>query len=781
MSHLFWKSKGKERKISERNLSSNDLISAHRIALIIGFFSVLSCLGSDPPLGGSSGSGQFPPLKLLPTQFAAQVGHGAGKPNRLAGEISPYLLQHAYNPVDWYPWGEEAFQQARRQVKPIFLSIGYSTCHWCHVMERESFGNPEIAALMNKHFVCIKVDREERPDIDSVYMTFIQAATGRGGWPMSVFLTPELKPFFGGTYFPPESRPGMPGFPQVLETVRHQWSENRDEILNSANRIVEHLRIRQELAESQAGNLSKTLDKGYQWYKVNFDQILGGFGTAPKFPRPVNLQFLFYYSQVKGAKHASEMALKTLQHMASGGMNDHLGGGFHRYSTDARWFLPHFEKMLYDQAQLVVAYLEAFQISQDAYLATVARETLAYVLREMAHPGGGFYSAEDADSRVTGSEKEAEGAFYAWSQEEILRHLDEKTGQVFSRRFGVQSGGNVARDPFSEFENKNILYQNESVEKVASDLRLSRAQVQQYEKKARQMLFEVRKQRPRPFRDDKILTAWNGLMISALARASQILEDEDYLEEALNAASFIRAKLYDRKSRTLYRRYRSGARGIPGFLDDYAFLIQGLIDLYEASLEEEWLLWAMDLMQELRKRFWDQEEAGFFSTTGEDSSVLLRMKDRYDGAKPSPNSVALLNLIRLGNLSGDERLLEMVHGVAKTFSALLSSAPHGMPLMLVALSRAASKPTQIFLAGQRTGADTRSLLREVHRRYLPNRVVFLADGGSAHRRLAARMKVLDSFRPIDGQATAYVCENYVCRLPTTDPLVMGELLDLTRQ
>ncbi len=757
-------------------------MSAHRIALIIWLFSVLSCLGSEPQPGGSSGAVQSPPVKPLPVQFAAQAGYGAGKPNRLAGEISPYLLQHAYNPVDWYPWGEEAFQQARKKMKPIFLSIGYSTCHWCHVMERESFSNPEIAALMNQHFVCIKVDREERPDIDSVYMTFVQAATGRGGWPMSVFLTPELKPFFGGTYFPPESRPDMPSFPQVLETVHQQWSENRDEILNSANRIVEHLRSRPTPTKSQPGNLSETLDKGYQWYKVNFDQTMGGFGTAPKFPRPVNLQFLFYYSRVKGSKHASKMALKTLQSMARGGMNDHLGGGFHRYSTDERWFLPHFEKMLYDQAQLVVACLEAFQISQDAYLANVARETLAYVLRDMANPGGGFYSAEDADSRVAGSEEEeAEGAFYAWSQEEILRHLDEKTGQVFSRRFGVQSGGNVARDPFSEFENKNVLYQNESVEKVASDLRLSTEQVQQYEKKARQLLFEVRKQRPRPLRDDKILTSWNGLMISALARASQILENEDYLKEARNAACFIRSELYDLKSRTLYRRYRSGERGIPGFLDDYAFLIQGLIDLYEASLEEEWLLWAMDLTQEIRARFWDQEEAGFFSTTGEDRSVLLRMKDRYDGAEPSPNSVTLLNLIRLGNLSGDERLLEMVHGVAKTFSGLISSAPHGMPLMLVALSRAASKPIQIFLAGQRKGADTRSLLREVHRRYLPNRVVFLADGGSAHRRLAARMEILDSFRPIDGRATAYVCENYVCRLPTTDPRVMGEFLDLIRR
>ncbi len=745
-------------------------MSLDRIALIIWLVSGLSCLASEPAAGR-------PPGSPAPHELPRQPEHGGKKPNRLVGESSPYLLQHAYNPVDWYPWGEEAFQKAREKAKPIFLSIGYSTCHWCHVMERESFSNPEIAALMNQHFVCIKVDREERPDIDRVYMAFVQATTGRGGWPMSVFLTPELKPFFGGTYFPPESRSGRPGFPQVLLTVHRQWLEKRGEILDSASRIVERLRNRQRRSESREVNLSETLQKGYQWYTRNFDATLGGFGSAPKFPRPVNLQFLFYHSRAKGVEHASEMALKTLHRMAGGGMNDHLGGGFHRYSTDARWFLPHFEKMLYDQAQLVVACLEGFQISRDPALATVARDTLGYVLRDMAHPGGGFYSAEDADSRVAGSEEEVEGAFYAWSREEILSHLDEKTAQVFTRRFGVKSGGNVDRDPFFEFKNKNVLFQDQSVEEVASELGLSTAQVEQHEKKARQVLFEVRKRRPRPLRDDKILTSWNGLMISALARASQILEDENYLERARSAARFIKTELYDREAGTLYRRYRGGERGIPGFLDDYAFLIQGLIDLYETSLEEEWLLWSLDLAQEMRVRFWDPEEAGFFSTTGKDGSILLRMKNRYDGAEPSPNSVAMLNLIRLGNLSGDEQLLAMVDRTAATFAQWLRPAPHSMPLMLVALSRAASKPRQIFLSGQRKGADTQSLLREVHRRYLPNRVVFLADGGSAHLRLAARIEVLDSFRPIEGRATAYVCENYVCRLPTTDPEVLGKLLE----
>ena len=711
-------------------------------------------------------------------EVASQQPAEKGKANQLIHEKSPYLLQHAYNPVNWYPWGEQAFQQARKEDKPIFLSIGYSTCHWCHVMERESFSNLDIAAIMNEHFVCIKVDREERPDVDSVYMAFVQTTTGRGGWPMSVFLTNDLKPFYGGTYFPPQQRAGRPGFPQVLRTIHQQWSDHREKILDSADRITAHLKGLQELPSRKEASLPETLDKGYQWYLRNFDEKLGGFGSAPRFPRPVNLQFLLYYSRLKSQDKASEMVLQTLRGMARGGVNDHLGGGFHRYSTDERWFLPHFEKMLYDQAQLVVAYLEAYQISGDPVLAAVARETLEYVLRDMANPEGGFYSAEDADSLLGfDSEEEAEGAFYVWSEEEIRRHLDEKSAQVFVRLFGVKPEGNVARDPFSEFKNKNVLYQARPLEKVAAELSIPVAEVREHRERARRILFQLRGKRPRPLRDDKLLTSWNGLMISALAKASQVLGDGRYLEEARKAARFIRINLYDAESGTLQRRYRAGEARIPGFLDDYAFLIQGLIDLYETSLEEEWLLWSMDLAEHIQNSFWDESQAGFFSTTGQDKSVLLRMKDRYDGAEPSPNSVALLNLIRLGNLGGEERLLEKVRRSARAFSGLLEQAPQAMPLMLVALSRVESKPKQIFLAGQREAADTTALLKEVHRRYLPHRVVFLADGGRAHKRLASRIEVLDSFRAISGRATAYVCENYVCQLPTSDPAVLGELLD----
>ena len=721
-------------------------------------------------------------VQTSPTRQSGEVASHQpaekGKANRLIHEKSPYLLQHAYNPVNWYPWGEQAFQQARKEDKPIFLSIGYSTCHWCHVMERESFSNLDIAAIMNEHFVCIKVDREERPDVDSVYMAFVQTTTGRGGWPMSVFLTNDLKPFYGGTYFPPQQRAGRPSFPQVLRTIHQQWSDHREKILDSADRITAHLKGLQGLPSRKEASLPETLDKGYQWYLRNFDEKLGGFGSAPRFPRPVNLQFLLYYSRLKSQDKASEMVLQTLRGMARGGMNDHLGGGFHRYSTDERWFLPHFEKMLYDQAQLVVAYLEAYQISGDPVLAAVARETLEYVLRDMANPEGGFYSAEDADSLLGfDSEEEAEGAFYVWSEEEIRRHLDEKSAQVFVRLFGVKPEGNVARDPFSEFKNKNVLYQARPLEKVAVELSIPVAEVREHRERARRILFQLRGKRPRPLRDDKLLTSWNGLMISALAKASQVLEDGRYLEEARKAARFIRINLYDAESGTLQRRYRAGEARIPGFLDDYAFLIQGLIDLYETSLEEEWLLWSMDLAEHIQNSFWDESQAGFFSTTGQDKSVLLRMKDRYDGAEPSPNSVALLNLIRLGNLGGEERLLEKVRRSARAFSGLLEQAPQAMPLMLVALSRVESKPKQIFLAGQREATDTTALLKEVHRRYLPHRVVFLADGGRAHKRLASRIEVLDSFRAISGRATAYVCENYVCQLPTSDPAVLGELLD----
>ena len=752
------------------------IITLCRTTLMLWSGLLLSC----PATGSSTVSREG--LHNSPTRQSAEVASHqpgeAGKPNRLLHEKSPYLLQHAYNPVNWYPWGKEAFEQARKQDKPIFLSIGYSTCHWCHVMERESFSNLEIAALMNEYFICVKVDREERPDLDSVYMAFVQATTGRGGWPMSVFLTPELKPFFGGTYFPPKPRTGMPGFPQVLTTVRRQWAETRDKILDSADRITAHLKGLQGLSSREEVSLSETLDKGYQWYLGNFDEELGGFGSAPKFPRPVNLQFLLYYSRLKSQEKASEMVLQTLRWMARGGMNDHLGGGFHRYSTDERWFLPHFEKMLYDQAQLVVAYVEAYQISRDPFFADVARRTLEYVQRDMTSPGGGFYSAEDADSRVAaGAHEKAEGAFYVWTEAEARRHLGQETAAVFLPLFGFKPEGNVARDRFSEFVKKNVLFKARSEEQVAEALGLSTSEVQERLEKARQLLFELRRKRPRPLLDDKVLTSWNGLMITALARASQVLEDDSYLESGRKAARFIKAHLWDPDSHTLSRRYREGEGGIPGFLDDYAFLIQGLLDLYETSLEDEWLLWSIELVESMESLFWDDGEAGFFSTTGRDKSVLLRMKDQYDGAEPSPNSVAVLNLIRLGNLSGEKRLLEKVHRSTKAFSGLLQRGPHTMPLMLVALSRAAAKPKQIFLAGQREGADTRALLKEVHRRYLPHRVIFLADAGRAHTRLASRIEVLDSFRAINGRATAYVCENYVCQLPTSDPAVLGELLD----
>ncbi len=753
------------------------IITLCRTILMLWSGLLLSC-----PASGNSGVSRES-VQTSPTRQSGEVASHQpvekGKANRLIHEKSPYLLQHAYNPVNWYPWGEQAFQQARKEDKPIFLSIGYSTCHWCHVMERESFSNLEIAAIMNEHFVCIKVDREERPDVDSVYMAFVQTTTGRGGWPMSVFLTNDLKPFYGGTYFPPQQRAGRPGFPQVLRAIHQQWSDDREKILDSADRITERLRKRQLLSSKDDTSVAEILKKAYQWYERNFDKNLGGFGSAPKFPRPVNLQFLLYYSaRLKITGPAAEMTLETLRAMAGGGINDHLGGGFHRYSTDERWFLPHFEKMLYDQAQLVVAYLEAYQISGDPVLAAAARNTLEYVLRDMANPEGGFYSAEDADSLLGfDSEEEAEGSFYVWSEEEIRRHLDGKSAQVFVRLFGVKPEGNVARDPFSEFKNKNVLYQARSLEEVAAELNITVAQVGEHRERARRILFQLREKRPRPLRDDKILTSWNGLMISALAKASQVLEDGRYLEEARKAARFIRINLYDAESGTLHRRYRAGEAGIPGFLDDYAFLIQGLIDLYETSLEEEWLLWSMDLAERMQNSFWDERQAGFFSTTGQDKSVLLRMKDRYDGAEPSPNSVALLNLIRLGNLGGEERLLEKVRLFSRAFAGLLKQGPQAMPLMLVALSRVESKPKQIFLAGQREAADTTALLKEVHRRYLPHRVVFLADGGRAHKRLASRIEVLDSFRAINGRATAYVCENYVCRLPTSDPAVLGELLE----
>ncbi|MGI8436688.1 MAG: thioredoxin domain-containing protein [Chthoniobacterales bacterium] len=696
--------------------------------------------------------------------------------NRLIHEKSPYLLQHAHNPVDWYPWGAEAFEKARKENKPIFLSIGYSTCHWCHVMEHESFENPVIAKILNDHFVAIKVDREERPDVDSVYMTFVQATTGSGGWPMSVWLTPDLKPFVGGTYLPPQQ------FTAALNKIADAWKNDRARIVASSDEILSTLQKAALTRPNASVQLSDGIEqKAYAQLASAFDPEFGGFGPAPKFPRPVIFNFLdrIYAAapDSKDGKHALEMTLVTLRKMASGGIHDQLGGGFHRYSTDKFWHVPHFEKMLYDQAQLAVAYLNAFQITREPIFEQTARDILDYVRRDMTGPGGGFYSAEDADSLLlAGQPEHAEGAFYVWTKSEIDDALGAEPAKVFDYFYGVEAKGNAPEDPQGEFKNKNILIQRHSLSETAKEFKLSEEKTRQMLAESRQHLLELRAKRPCPRVDDKIVTAWNGLMISAFARASQVLGDPAYLAAANKAADFARQNLYDAETNTLRRSYRGGASDVHGFASDYAFLIQGLLDLYAADFDVSRMEWAMKLQEQQNALFWDEKNGGYFSTSGQDNNVLLRMKEGDDGAEPSPNSVAALNLLRLSAMLDKKAWQEQAEKTLHAFDAQLNQAPAALPQMLVALDWSRAKPKQIVIAGKPDAADTAAMLREVRRHFIPNKVLILADGGAGQKFFAAQVEFMKDIAPIDGNATAYVCENFICQLPVTDPEKLQRLL-----
>ncbi len=713
------------------------------------------------------------------------AAHSTQFTNRLALEKSPYLLQHAYNPVDWYPWGQEAFDKAKAENKLIFLSVGYSTCHWCHVMERESFENEEIAKIMNQHFVCVKVDREERPDVDKVYMTFVQATTGGGGWPMSVWLTPDLKPIVGATYFPPEDKFGRPGFPTVLNQIATAWATDRESLVSRGNEVLQALQSHFAPAEVNEKALGpQSLDTAYQAIAANYDAQLGGFGSEPKFPRPVTLNFLQRYAvqstaKAEDQKKAREMALFTLQRMAAGGMYDHLGGGFHRYSVDKYWHVPHFEKMLYDQAQLTIAYLEAYQATQDAQYEAVARDILRYVLRDMTDKAGGFYSAEDADSYFEhGKPEHGEGAFYVWEKDAIDSLLGKTAAQHFNHVYGVRAGGNApaGSDPHEEFTNRNILIQRYSIDEAAKELQVTPDALATELKSSREKLFKEREKRPRPHLDDKVITAWNGLMISAFAKAHQVLGDPKYLAAATNAASFLHENLYVPDRQILIRNYREGASAIEGFADDYAFLIQGLLDLYEASFDVAWIEWAQDLQQTQIKLFWDTTSAGFFSATGQDPSILLRLKEDYDGAEPSPNSISVMNLLRLAQITGNGGFDTKARATLKQFSEGMSDQPTAAPQMLAALNFSLVKPKQVVLAGTKGSSDLTAMLTALHGRFVPNKVVLLADGQEGQQFLGKNLAFLRDVRPQNDKATAFVCEDFVCKLPTTEVAAFTKLL-----
>ena len=712
--------------------------------------------------------------------------------NRLAFELSPYLLQHADNPVDWYPWGEEAFARARAGEKPIFLSVGYSTCHWCHVMEHESFRNQEVADLLNRHFVAIKVDREERPDVDRVYMAFVQATTGAGGWPMSVWLTPDLKPFFGGTYFPPASRWGRPGFADVLQETARLWSEQRPRLLQSADTLLARLRAAQPAADGGAAPAlagADTLAQGVEQFQQAFDAEHGGFGGAPKFPRPAELLFLLREHARTGGRRPLTMAVETLRAMADGGLCDHVGGGFHRYSVDARWRIPHFEKMLYDQAQLALACLEAGQATGERRFLDVAGETLAYVLRDLTGPEGAFYSAEDADSiepgrAADGEAARAEGAFYLWTQRE-LEDLLREDASVALLRYGVEAGGNAVQDPHGELRGRNQLYAARSVAEVARLAGQPAGQVEAALGRARERLRECRARRPRPRLDDKVLAAWNGLMIAALARAAYVLEGapaagggaafaraETLRENAARAARFVQEALWNAETRVLRRRFREGHASIAGYGEDYACVIWGLLELFQVDGDVGWLRWALDLQMRQDELFWDADSGGWFSTTDDDPSVLLRMKEDYDGAEPSVGSVSAMNLLTLARLTGDDGLRGRLDRALARFGPRLGQAARALPLLAAALSARHAPAAQIVIVGERSDPATVALRRRVAARYLPFAVRVNVEPGAAQQALGRVLPFMAAFGMRGGRATAYVCADFACREPTGDPDVL---------
>jgi hypothetical protein len=715
-------------------------------------------------------------------------------PNRLAAEKSPYLRQHADNPVDWLPWGEAAFAKARAEQKPIFLSIGYSTCHWCHVMAHESFEHVAVAEVLNRDFVPVKVDREERPDVDRVYMAYIQATTGQGGWPMSVWLTPDLKPFFGGTYFPPADRGGRPGFVTVLNTIARHWRDERAKLLTGADEVVAALKRYaveggpREIKEDNAPlheAAGEAFEKAFQYFYEAFDPAHGGFGGAPKFPRPSTLNLLFRVAALQGVNselgaQAVQLATVTLQKMAEGGLHDHVGGGFHRYSVDEEWFVPHFEKMLYDQAQLAVSYLEAKQATGREVFAWLARDIFDYVRRDLTSPGGGFYSAEDADSLMrAGGAEHAEGAFYVWTKEELEAVLGADA-EFFCAHYGVKAGGNVVSDPQGEFTGENILMQRRSLTVTSAEFGLGIEAASEKLLAGLERVRVARLSRPRPHLDDKVLTAWNGLMISAFAKGAQVLGDETCLVAATRAAEFVHSELYDATAGRLYRSWREGRSDIPAFAEDYAALIQGLLDLYEAGFELRWLQWAEQLQAQMDALFGDADHGGYFNSRADDGSIVVRLKEDYDGAEPSPNSLAALNLLRLDRMLGAPPPLPTYHERAmRTIAALRrqwSGMPHALPQMLCAVELALEAPRSVVLAGDPAAADFKALAVVLHAQLGSRRTILAAPGGADQRWLAARLPHLAEMQPANGRATAYVCEGFTCRPPVTDPAELRRVL-----
>ena len=674
--------------------------------------------------------------------------------NRLSREKSPYLLQHQHNPVDWYPWGEEAFAKARQEHKPIFLSIGYSTCHWCHVMERESFENETLAAYLNEHFVSIKVDREERPDVDKIYMTFVQSTTGSGGWPLNCFLIPDLKPFYGGTYFPPESKYGRPSFLDLLKQINDLWQSRREDVAQSADALHEKL---EELAGKSAVEGTKltaaALTNAAAQFKQTFDPVNGGFGDAPKFPQPSQPAFLLRYGTHFNDPEAVRMVLQTCDHMAAGGIYDQLGGGFARYSVDAHWIVPHFEKMLYDNAQLVNLYLDAYLVSGENRYADTVRDIIRYILRDMTHPGGGFYSAEDADSEGK------EGKFYCWTRTELSQLLTAEEFNVAVRYFGVTKKGNFMdhSDP-QPLPNQNILSIAEPKLPKADEPLL---------KAAKEKMFAARSRRVRPHLDDKVLASWNGLMLGAMARAYAVLGDEAYRVAAEKNLAFLQVKLWDAKTGTLYHRWRDGERDSVQLQSAYAFLLAGTIDLYEATLDPKQLDFAVALADGMIAKFYDARDGGFWQSAADAPDLILRVKEDYDGAEPSGNSVATLALFKLAAITDRADYRKVAESGLRLVSARLEKFPQVVPYMLLALDFSLEEPRRVVIAGEPAQLETIRLLHAVQSVYQPGKVVLGTLGA---------VEPFAKTLPVKDGATVYICTGTACQPPTKDVEKIRQML-----
>ncbi len=700
------------------------------------------------------------------TDIQVAIGGESGAPaftNHLAGETSPYLLQHARNPVEWYPWGEEALGLAKAENKPIFLSIGYSACHWCHVMERESFEDREVAAILRANFIAVKVDREERPDLDEIYMTAVQLMTGNGGWPLNVFLTPDLKPFYGGTYFPPEDRYGRPGFGKLLEHVAQTWAENAKSVQRSADELTRAIRDTVARSTGSLGSLDASLPgQAARELEQDFDQEWGGFDRAPKFPPSGAIGVLLRQHAHTGDEKLLEMATTTLDRMAYGGMYDQLGGGFHRYSTDGKWLVPHFEKMLYDNALIARVYLEAWQVTRKALYRRVATEILDYVLRDMSDPSGGFHSSEDADSEGE------EGKFYVWTADEIKDVLGNEAGAVFCEYYGVTDAGN--------FEGRSILHVPWDSAEFARRKGLPTNELEERLGLLRGELRKARSKRVRPGKDDKVIAAWNGMMISALARGYQVLGEERFLKAAIGAADFVLTEMV--REGGLLRTYRVNGDGkLPAYLDDYAEVAGGLIDLYEATFDLRWLDAADRLAGRMSADFWDEEDGGFFFTSADHKNLLARTKPVHDGAVPSGNSTAALVLLRLSVLLGNDEYLRKADAIVGIAQPLMLAQPRGYLNMLWAVDFVLSPTCEIAITGRRCSDDTRRLLKVVHSRFIPNKVLALVEpGASDSAAIAERVPLLRRKAMISEKATVYVCRNRDCQTPVNDEASLLKVL-----